>query len=43
MASKKNGKKSESRPRGGFKSSRHGDGRRKASTAGPKEIGRAHV
>jgi len=36
MASKKNGKKSESRPRGGFKSSRHGDGKRKASAAGPK-------
>jgi deoxyhypusine synthase len=38
MASKKNGKKknSEARPRGGFKSSRHGDGKRKASAAGPK-------
>ncbi|HKP15932.1 MAG TPA: deoxyhypusine synthase [Gemmatimonadaceae bacterium] len=36
MASKKNGKKSESRPRGGFKSSRHGDGKRKASAAGNK-------
>jgi deoxyhypusine synthase len=38
MASKKNGKKKvpEARPRGGFKSSRHGDGKRKASAAGPK-------
>src|SRR6478752_2339109 len=36
MASKKNGKKSDSRARGGFKSSRHGDGKRKASAAGPK-------
>jgi deoxyhypusine synthase len=42
MASKKNGKKKNSeaaRPRGGFKSSRHGDGKRqasKASAAGPK-------
>src|SRR6476620_1559324 len=43
MASKKNGKKSasaakksESRARGGFKASRHGDGKRKASAAGPK-------
>jgi len=36
MASKKNGKKTDSRPRGGFKSSRHGDGKRKASAAGPK-------
>src|SRR5919107_6049382 len=36
MASKKNGKKSESRSRGGFKSSRHGDGKRKASAAGNK-------
>jgi deoxyhypusine synthase len=36
MASKKNGKKTESRARGGFKSSRHGDGKRKASAAGPK-------
>src|SRR5215208_4387861 len=37
-ASKKNGKKkdSEARPRGGFKSSRHGDGKRNASAAGPK-------
>jgi len=36
MASKKNGKKTDSRPRGGFKSSRHGDGKSKASAAGPK-------
>src|SRR5690348_3751513 len=38
MASKKSGKKkeSESRARGGFKASRHGDGKRKASAAGPK-------
>jgi deoxyhypusine synthase len=38
MASKKNGKKKEpeARPRGGFKSSRHGDGKRKASAAGNK-------
>jgi deoxyhypusine synthase len=41
MASKKNGKKKvpEARPRGGFKSSRHGDGKQKgakASAAGPK-------
>ena len=36
MASKKNGKKSDSRARGGFKSSRHGDGKRKASAAGNK-------
>ena len=39
MASKKSGKKKVSevpRPRGGFKSSRHGDGKRKASAAGPK-------
>jgi deoxyhypusine synthase len=38
MASKKNGKKKDpdARPRGGFKSSRHGDGKRKASAAGPK-------
>ena len=36
MASKKSGKKTESRPRGGFKSSRHGNGKRKASAAGPK-------
>jgi deoxyhypusine synthase len=41
MASKKNGKKKvpEVRPRGGFKSSRHGDGKgtaSKASAAGPK-------
>jgi deoxyhypusine synthase len=36
MASKKNGKKTESRARGGFKTSRHGDGKRKASAAGPK-------
>ena len=38
MASKKNGKKKEpeARSRGGFKSSRHGDGKRKASAAGPK-------
>ncbi|HKH91752.1 MAG TPA: deoxyhypusine synthase [Gemmatimonadaceae bacterium] len=38
MASKKNGKKKEpeARPRGGFKTSRHGDGKRKASAAGNK-------
>ena len=38
MAGKKNGKKNESetRPRGGFKASRHGDGKRKASAAGNK-------
>src|SRR4029078_5541660 len=36
MARKKSGKKTESRARGGFKSSRHGDGKRKASAAGPK-------
>ena len=36
MASKKSGKKETSRPRGGFKSSRHGDGKSKASAAGPK-------
>src|SRR5690242_4639682 len=38
MASKKTGKKKEpeARPRGGFKTSRHGDGKRKASAAGPK-------
>src|SRR6187549_2367118 len=36
MASKKNGKKTDSRARGGFKSSRHGDGKRKASAAGNK-------
>jgi len=46
MAAKKNGKKvgskngkkkvPEARERGGFKSSRHGDGKRKASAAGPK-------
>src|SRR6478672_10562849 len=38
MASKKSGKKKEpeARPRGGFKASRHGDGKRKASAAGPK-------
>jgi deoxyhypusine synthase len=39
MSSKKNGKKSDSRQRGGFKSSRHGDGKQKsskASAAGPK-------
>jgi deoxyhypusine synthase len=38
MASKKSSKKKdpEARPRGGFKSSRHGDGKRKASAAGPK-------
>src|SRR6476661_5476777 len=41
MASKKPGKKkkpeaSPPRERGGFKSSRHGDGKRKASAAGPK-------
>jgi len=39
MASKKSGKKKSSeapRPRGGFKSSRHGDGKRKASAAGNK-------
>ena len=39
MASKKSGKKKSSeapRPRGGFKTSRHGDGQRKASAAGNK-------
>src|SRR5688572_27894333 len=36
MASKKNGKKTDSRARGGFKSSRHGDGKGKASAAGNK-------
>jgi deoxyhypusine synthase len=39
MASKKNGKKKDSeapRSRGGFKASRHGDGKRKASAAGNK-------
>ena len=40
MASKKNGRKKDSedqaRPRGGFKTSRHGDGKRKASAAGNK-------
>src|SRR6476660_10249534 len=36
MASKKSGKKTDSGARGGFKSSRHGDGKRKASAAGPK-------
>jgi len=38
MASKKSGKKKDSkpRPRGGFKSSRHADGKRKASAAGNK-------
>src|SRR3954468_10303627 len=40
MASKKNGKKKSPeappRERGGFKSSRHGNGKRKASAAGPK-------
>ena len=37
MASKKSGKKQTPeapRPRGGFKASRHGDGKRKASAAG---------
>jgi deoxyhypusine synthase len=36
MASKKRGKKTDSRSRGGFKSSRHGNGKRKASAAGNK-------
>ena len=36
MAKKKSGKNEDSRARGGFKSSRHGDGKRKASAAGPK-------
>ena len=36
MASKKSSKKTDSRPRGGFKASRHGDGKRKASAAGNK-------
>ena len=40
MASKKSGKKKNSeapaRPRGGFKTSRHGDGKRKASASGNK-------
>ena len=36
MASKKDGKDKDSRARGGFKSSRHGDGKRKASAAGNK-------
>jgi deoxyhypusine synthase len=36
MASKKDGKDKDSRARSGFKSSRHGDGKQKASAAGPK-------
>jgi deoxyhypusine synthase len=36
MAKKKSGKNEDSIARGGFKSTRHGDGKRKASAAGPK-------
>jgi deoxyhypusine synthase len=36
MARKKDGKDKDSRARSGFKSSRHGDGKQKASAAGPK-------